>query len=217
MPINSVTGILFLKYTWLYFHFSAVLFPFLKPFCYFLPRKEEGERKSLSGLSRLTGSGSGMLKRSPFFMSPDPQGPFRQVEWKKLGKGSRLMVLSRAGESDRAAVWEGEKDFLHAWRERRRNRLGQSTSKSQKTIFVCLFCWSQRLFSSRQAAQCQDPWFGEHNTDWILGPIAQLNTESLCPGITSQGLHILAQYLESDFDFSGHWRRWGMLRDVVEG
>ena len=109
---------------------------FLKPFCYFLPRKEE-ERKSLASLSRLTGSGSSMLKRSPFFMSADPQGPFQQVEWKKLGKVSRLMILSSVGESDRVAVCEVEKDILRAWRERRRNRLGQSTSKSQKTIFVC--------------------------------------------------------------------------------
>jgi len=67
--------------------------------------KERGrERKSLASLSRLTGSGSSMLKRSPFFMSADPQSPFWQVEWKKLGKVSRLMILSRVGESDRVAV-----------------------------------------------------------------------------------------------------------------
>ena len=195
-------------------------------------KKRGGRRKSLSSLSRLTGSGSSMLYRSPFFMSPETQGPFWQVEWKKLGKGSKADGprvgesrgprqgfqgwWSRVGETDRAAVWEVEKDILCAWRERRRNRLSQSTRKSQKTIFVCLFVLQKSKTVLLQTARCQDPWFGEHNTDWILGPIAQLYTEALCPGIMSQGLHVPAQCLQSDYDFPG-WRRRGMLREVVGG
>lgn len=98
MPINSVTGILFLKCTWLCCHFSAVLFPFLKPFLLLSAKKRGGGRKSLSSLSRLTDSVSSMLNRSPFFMSLEPQGPFQQEVWKKLGKGSKADG-PRVGES----------------------------------------------------------------------------------------------------------------------
>lgn len=52
-PIDSVTGILFVKYTLLNFHFPVVLFLFLKSFSYFCPGKggEKGEASSFSGLT----------------------------------------------------------------------------------------------------------------------------------------------------------------------
>ena len=69
---------------------------------------------------------------------------------------------------------------MHGGREEETDLASPPGKVKRPFLFVCLFCRSQRLFSSRQTARCQDPWFGEHNTDWILGPIAQLYTEKPC-------------------------------------
>lgn len=115
-PVGSVTGILLLKHTWLYLHFSAVLFPFLKSSCYLCLGKEEEKGRAFLAFPGWQVQVQVAFEKR-FIHVTRATGHFLGSRVEITDQGSRL-VLSKVLQANRVVKWETEEGIPCAWRER---------------------------------------------------------------------------------------------------